>query len=176
MYFYENFFVPWRWPGHLFKSEKVGGPVSGVQDGFQISSLRSPCEYRGVCNGPSCASATNRRERETAGQEDAEWAGWVLSNVWLDREGEESGGVHQRSNAHPHQNDRRHGQPEMCEQQVEDHQQTGHEQIINMAFSKFGTLGNSFLTRDDVRTPTRHHASTSVMVKQRLPTTTRTPE
>jgi hypothetical protein len=29
---------------------------------------------------------------------------------------------------------------------------------------------------DDVRTPTRYHASTSVIVKQRLPTTTRTPE
>jgi len=76
MYFYENFFVPWRRPGHLFKSEKVGGPVSSVQNGFQIGSLRSPCECRGVRNGPSCASVTNRRERETAGHEDAEWAGW----------------------------------------------------------------------------------------------------
>src|SRR3954462_15299844 len=34
MYLYENFFVPWCWPGHLFNSEKVRGPVSGVQNGF----------------------------------------------------------------------------------------------------------------------------------------------
>ena len=38
-------------------------------------------EYRGVRNGPSRASVANRCERETAGHEDTERAGWVLPSA-----------------------------------------------------------------------------------------------
>src|SRR4051794_6293782 len=107
----------------------------------RYSDEASQGKYGCVSDGPGGPDVPNRRQCETARHYSAEWTGWVLSNIRLDREREESHRVHQRSNAHCKQNGRRYGHSEMGEQQAEDHQQSAHEQVVHMGLEELLVAG-----------------------------------
>ena len=81
---------------------------------------------------PSDTHVTDRCQCETARHEAAKSAAWMLSNVGLDRESEDSHGVYQRANTYRNQNDRQYRDSEGGEQELEDYQQTAHEQIVDV--------------------------------------------